>query len=329
MKKKTIFVAIICAVLLLTTSVNTVAIRINTDSNKLDSEKEKDFSLNEMGKTYNIDITETDENETQWRFGLTNWIKIQTKGKGLHILIPFKLLHIRAPIITPQYDRFFPLKIDNFAILLVYNDENASTIITQEGEETIYINGSHSILIGMYKMQFFHLLRRLLQNGVIDGFQRLQKHGEEHDKGRVAAAVSKMIDNAFGGPIIDISSETFELLDYLKGTPPRYSPSTPIFDTPKINKIREKAIELFGENLVNYTILPMIRLYAYMFPSAMFWNRMPIRTNLLQIEQTMKCYGYTPFVRWAKTPKLQPMVQNIQELIPDIFYDGPVKFREY
>lgn len=296
MKNKKLFV-IIFILILLVSSINASGISSDT------SEYKEAFGEKSSG--------------AHWETGL---IKIRTKGKGLLLIIPLKLLKINVPIITPQYDRFFPLRIDNFVTLLVYNDENASTVIEQEGKETIYINGSHSIFMGMFKMQFFHLLRLLLQDGIVDGFQRLQNPSEYGNKGPIAKAISGIINKTVGSPIFDVSSETFELLDYLKGTPSRYDLQKPLFNISGFNEIRDK---------LPWMLLFYARLYGFMYPTQIFWNRMPIRTCFLQLKQTMRCYGYTPFVRWTETPALQPFVEKMQNAIPDIIYDEPVEFREY
>jgi len=320
------FGVIICIIIILTSSlfVNTVNAIVNKNENNKyieNNEDIKDCKKNE--NQIKIKSLGNESDEVHWE---TGFLKVSTKGKGLAVVVPIKLININAPIITPQYDRFFPLRIDNFATLFVYNDENATTIIEQKGKETIYINGSHSILMGVYKIQFLHLLRKLLHYGVIDGFQRFQS-GKE-GKAPIAGIISNMIDNIFGGPLINISSETYEFLDYIKGTFPRTSPAKPILDTPNAIKFREKISDTFGNETSAY-ILSMIRLYAFMFPTVMFWNRRAIRTSLLQFEQTMLCQGYTPFVRWTKSPTLQPFVKKVQDIIPDIIHDEPVDFKDY
>jgi len=307
MKNKKIFV-LLCTTILLTVSIFSSAVNASTML-----KIENPTNTNEICS----EPLENESDEVHWETGL---LKISTKGKGLFLLVPIKLLRINVPIITPQYDRFLPLRIETFVTLLVYNDENASTKIEQEGKETIYINGSHSILMGMFKIQFLHLLRIFLEDGIIDGFQRLQNPGEYGNKGPLAKVISKIINKTLGGPIFDVSSETYEFLDYFKGTPPRYDLQKPIFNISGLNEIRDK---------LPWLLLFYIRLFGFMYPTQMFWNRMPIRTSILQFEQTMRCYGYSPFVRWTKNPKLQPFVKNVQDAIPDIIYDEPVDFREY
>lgn len=305
--------------------VNTVNAVVTKNENNRYIENNEDIKESKkIGNQIKIKRLGNESDEVHWE---TGFLKVSTKGKGLVVVVPIKLININAPIITPQYDRFFPLRIDNFATLFVYNDENATTIIEQEGKETIYINGSHSILMGVYKIQFLHLLRMLLQDGVIDGFQRFQSKREAGKKGPLANITSIIINRTIGGPFINISPETYEFLDYMKGTFPRY-PGGPILDTPNAIKFREKITKIFGSYMGN-TILSLIRLYAFMFPSVMFWNRMPVRTSLLQFEMTMRCYGYTPFVRWTKSPTLQPFVKKVQDLIPDIIHDEPVEFKDY
>ncbi len=320
------FEVFFCIVILIASSVfvnsvNAVVIKNENNKDIVNTEdKENDRMLENQIKIKSLG---NESKESHWE---TGFLKVSTKGKGLAVVVPIKLININAPIITPQYDRFFPFRIDNFATFFVYNDENATTIIEQKGKETIYINGSHSIFMGVFKIQFLHLLRKFLHYGVIDGFQRFQS-GKE-GKGPIAGIISNMIDNIFGGPIINISSETYEFLDYIKGTFPRTSPAKPILDTPNAIKFREKMSDTFGNETAAY-ILSMIRLYAFMFPTVMFWNRRAVRTSLLQFEQTMMCQGYTPFVRWTKSPTLQPFVKKIQDLIPDIIHDEPVDFKDY
>mgnify|MGYP006282391235 CR=1 FL=1 len=307
MKNKKIFV-LLCTTILLTVSFFSSAVNASTML-KIENPTKTDEIFTES--------LENESDEVHWETGL---LKISTKGKGLFLLAPLRLFRLNVPIITPQYDRFLPFRIDNFVTLLVYNDENASTKIEQEGKETIYINGSHSILMGMFKIQFLHLLRIFLEDGIIDGFQRFQKPSEYGSKGPIAKVISKLINKTLGGPVFDVTSETYEFFDYLKGTPPRYDLQKPIFNISGFNEIRDK---------LPWMLLFYIRLFGFMYPTQMFWNRMPIRTSFLQFKQTMKCYGYSPFVRWTTDPKLQPFVGKVQDAIPDIIYDEPEEFKEY
>lgn len=75
---------------------------------------------------------------------------INASGKGLHLGKPMYYLGIKHPF--PRIKRLgFPFGLlQQWIIFAKYNDENASTYVEPESGEPFYINGSHSILVGIW-----------------------------------------------------------------------------------------------------------------------------------------------------------------------------------
>jgi len=81
--------------------------------------------------------------------------KILSIGKGLHLGYFFKLLILEFPFtLANPYPLSFPRKLWNQWIILAdyFNDEKAYTIIEPLGKnETIILNGSHTVIGGIFK----------------------------------------------------------------------------------------------------------------------------------------------------------------------------------
>ena len=317
MIKKIILVGIITLMLVSTTPVYALGTQINNNITNLSTktvislvDEENKGSVN----TNDADTSKLSNADVNWR---TGWIKVNSTGKGLVLIVPLKLLRINVPIPTIQYAQFLPFRIENFVTLLVYNDTNANTTIQilkgKNKGENITLTGHHSILLGMFAMPPVNLLRNLLWDGVIDGIQPLgQLLGKIYgsSKGPVAWLISRIINKTIGGPIIKITKDQRDFLRDLKGIPPRYQINDPLFNITFINELREKLPD---------SLLWQIRIFGYMYPVQMFWNKMPIRTSLIKFEMPMQLKGYTPFVRWTEDPKLKPFVERVQDFLPDIF----------
>lgn len=338
MNKKAIIIGMVTLMLVMTTHLNVLSEQIKKDDSILSSNEnmdvlaEKDNSVNEDANTDDLHRSVFSNSDITFRSG---WIKVNSTGKGLHLIIPLKLLKINAPIPTIQYHNFFPFKIDMFVTLLVYNDTKAITNITYFNWTTKNfsyhnISGNHSLLLGMFKIPSMNLLKQLLIGGVIDGIQPVQHFAKGlglvnlTPAGILRGIVGRINNRIFGkpDPIINITKkETKDFLRALNGVPPRYQNyDIPILNGTRINRWRDWFEENFP-GMSNRLINKTLRYLVILLPGY-FWNRMPIRTSFLHLEMPQQLLGYTPFVVCGKTQRLEKIVGKIQNLIPDIFYDG-------
>jgi hypothetical protein len=267
--------------------------------------------------------------------------RINSTGKGFHLLIPLRLLKINLPIPTIQYFNIFPWKIDLFLTLCIYCDENAKTVISKLNSSGKWENitdpivGNHSIIIGMIKMPSIGMLRNLIDDGIIDGIQPVQQFftnwfGLIGLQNFSAAGIIRWIrdkiifkDTRFEGGIIDINnSSTVKLLKAMTGVPPRYK-GGPILNETLVNCIWNFSWEyfplftkIFGEFLQS-----QIR-YNLIYYSGYIWNNFPLRTSFLHLAMPQQLLGFSPFIWWTKSPKILPIVNCLQKkILEGIFYD--------
>lgn len=333
MNKKAIIIGMVTLMLVMTTHLNVLGDQIKKDDSILSSNEnveveraEKDNYENEDSNLDDLHSSVVANSDIYSQFG---WIKVNSTGKGLHLIVPLKLLRINLPIPTLQYHNFFPFKIDMFVTLLVYNDTKAITNIryfnwTTKNYSYHNISGDHSLLLGMFKIPAIGPFRHLLKNGLIDGIQPVQQFLSKHGLANLSpAGILRWIRNLIiGGPIIDTRNTSFDkFLRAFGGVPPRYqNTNSPIFNGTYINYCRDKFEgnhPFLADLILNQTIR-----YSFVLYPGYFWNRMPIRTSFLHLEMPQQLLGYTPFVVCGKTHRLEKIVGKIQNLIPDIFYDG-------
>jgi len=248
-------------------------------------------------------------NGIEYKYNLS-WSKINSSGKGFHIIYALKVLKFNAPIPTPQYHNFFPFKIDLFFTWCRYWDQNATTVITPvNGEKNHTITGDHSFFIVFLKIPAMNLLRQLLKDGILDGLQGWQqKFGDLSFAGFLRHIRNSLI----GGPIKWVKNETLDFLKTLSGVVPRYDNwYTPILNIPPFKeKIEDfQNSDTLLSNLTTEFILTKLRYLFFMLLPGMFWNRSPIRMSFLHPIIPQKLLGYTPFVIWCENPpKLIPRI---------------------
>ena len=342
MNKKLIITLLIVFMLIVTIPTNVISIKnsngFNLSSSKSNiNDKEKNNS-NSENSFYELLRGSSDYKSKIIRStdflrinSTMHWIKVNSSGKGFHLIIPVRLLKLNLPIPTIQYYNFFPFKIDMFITLIVYNDSRANTTIERQNREPIYINGSHSLLLGMIKIPSINLLRQLLSGGIIDGIQPIQqlfgKVGLQ--KYTFAGFLRRVRDYIIDEPIIDISNKTrypdlVELFKTLSGIPPRYK-GGPILNFSYVNYTWHLIEEIFPSfrGLILYYIIKDIIRYDFVLIPGFIWNRSPIRTSFFHFEMPQQLLGFTPFVLYSKPPPrfLHRFVQGIQLLIPNIFHE--------
>ena len=326
MNKKIITIGLI-ALLLFSTPVYALNTKISSkkelSEEKIESNNDNSTTKININQAKNSFLKIIDNNDNNKNFKV-GWIKVESEGKGLFLSMPLNIIRINVPIPTPQFPNFFPFRFQFFLTLCVYNDTNASTKITYHDGTVVYINQSHSLVFGMFKIQAMKFLEILLDSGIIDGFQRSQEGNTakgDIQKGPIAKIIYNFLNRTFKRyPFIDISDETVQFLETLKGKPAMYRPQIRIFDMPSINKIRGIVESILGGSTTEL-IFTYARLYGFMFPSAYFWNRMPIRTSIIGFKIPLELNGFTPYIGWSNSPKLLPLVQKIQDNLPNIFYD--------
>jgi len=84
---------------------------------------------------------------------------IESVGKGLHLGRNTKLIRVDSTILPGFFPRY-PAAM--WFIFCGYNDENASTKITTiKDNKTFYVNGSHSVFVGIFMSRFLMNLKML------------------------------------------------------------------------------------------------------------------------------------------------------------------------
>ena len=199
-------------------------------------------------------------------------IKVESWGKGLHVIWPLKIIKINAPIPTPQYPSFLPINLQFFIVMCVYNHETAYSNITFLDGRNVNITGPHTLIMGMFNSPTLWFLAQLLDHGMMDGIKPLSMllnnvlknmpkewqdkilknmSKEWRDKGPVMLVITKMIDyitKKFDRipdyPFIDIKNETYKWLREAKGIPPMYRGQGPyMFNETFISNLNQTLYE--------------------------------------------------------------------------------------
>jgi hypothetical protein len=289
-----IFAIIFSLLFLISTTVN--ALSLKTNNHNLD-DVSKDFSSSDSSKVIlaqnQSTVSESLSNST---YGFTGPSKINSTGKGLILIVPLQLAKFDIPVPNIQYN-FFPIRVNLFLIYCVYNDSNASTKITKMNGEVKWINGSHSLLLGMFSLPTINFLRFLLIDGLIDGARPLQiRFANLIGLPPIALLLTKLRDMFLVEPLMNISDSLFNFLREMKGIPPNYKPINPVFDLPWINNIWQIRVNIY--------------IYWQLFLNLV---GIPVKPTLIGVIMPINQIGYTPFVIWNKDPMFGDGVSKIQD----------------
>lgn len=360
--KKIATLGVILSLIIVIIPVNTYATQNNLTGSKSNetniemSPSFDDLSLNDLEYFLSGNTSGKD-----WEAG---FVKVNSTGKGFHLIWPIKILKLDLPIPTIQYHNIFPLKFDLFITKCRYCDENAKTnisVLSKSGEwiDKEPITGNHEITFLMFKIPVLNILKNLLADGIIDGIQvkkQFYNNILKRSETPIVFILKSIRDKIFGGPLINLTTDQRNLSRDLSGVPPRYK-GDQIFNSlnlsslinfseqledyfPLISTILNKTInnltlviEGFKVNnpIISYIISLIINSIKdtlradLLLLSGLFWNRMPLRTSLLHIVQPQQLKGYGFFVRWKKLSASPPIINCLQTLFHENWFYQDIK----
>lgn len=336
--KKIAALGVILSLTLVIIPVNTYATQNNLTGLKSNENNIKmslsfdDLSLNDLEYFLSGNTSGKD-----WEAG---FVKVNSTGKGFHLIWPIKILKLDLPIPTIQYHNIFPLKFDLFITKCRYCDENAKTnisVLSKSGEwiDKEPITGDHEITFLMFKIPVLNILRNLLADGIIDGIQVKKQFYNNFlniSETPTVFMLKYIRDKIFGGPLINLTTDQRNLSRDLSGVPPRYKGGQ-IFNLYLLKCFIEflmKKNPVLATS-INVTINTILNIFKQTFRinlaliSGKIWNNAPLRTSFLHIVQPQQLKGYGFFVSWKKLTKSPPFMTFLQTIFPECFFYQDIK----
>lgn len=338
MNKKILVIGLIAMMLVASSPV--YAMKLDKEEQNLRSDTESNEEVNlvldsSQGETI-LQLDNDSENQTGYKAG---WLKVETKGKGIAVFYEIPVLKLSHSLSTLQYKDFNPFMVSYYLCYIIYNDENATTKITNtvSGNKT-YINGTHSLISGFFGSQSLYFFGNLVTNGLFDGFgidwmdnMNLRPHP-------IANIVKNILNKIPGFPIVNMTNLGDFLSPFFFG--PYNWGMQPTFQTPFISEIRENILDsilkipvpvvanmLYGLAQLGFGIGSNVLCFIpWMFMPR--WLPRVQMLNLIEpINKTGIQSGYSVFTYWNENPK-QERIDKVNG-IQDFLYDTMLKIDEF